>query len=171
MVPSGPVAAPGLTAPPQLVFTLSLCIHTRPGITNLGAELRLNRNRLLRAHRAQMRVPGRAPPGGARWAILRGMPDDSARYHSLRVARYRRWVQRLTLKQYILFAGVVNFVAAAVVGAITSAITGPFSWSWVAVWTVLWTVLMTAFLTWWRPDGLRQGKEHPAGQGDDLTRS
>lgn len=100
-----------------------------------------------------------------------GMPDNSARYHSLTVVRYRRWVQRLTLKQYILFAGVVNFVAAAVVGAVTSAITGPFSWSWVAVWTVLWTVLMTAFLTWWRQDGLRQGKEHPAGQGDDLTRS
>jgi len=95
------------------------------------------------------------------------MPDNSARYHSLTVAGYRRWVQRLTLKQYILFAGVVNFAAAAVVGAVTSAITGPFSWSWVAVWTVL----MTAFLTWWRRDGLRQGKEYPAGQGDDLTRS
>jgi hypothetical protein len=95
------------------------------------------------------------------------MPDNPARYHSLTVARYRRWVQRLTLKQYILFAGVVNFAAAAVVGAVTSAISGHFSWSWVAVWTVL----MTAFLTWWRWDGLRQGKEYPAGQGDDLTRS
>ncbi len=77
------------------------------------------------------------------------------------VARYRRWVQRLTLKQYIVFAGVVNFAAAAVVSAVTSAIFGPFSWSWVAGWTVL----MTAFLTWWRRDALRQGKEHPAGSG------
>lgn len=72
-------------------------------------------------------------------------------------------MQRLTLKQYILFAGVVNFAAAAVVGAVASAISGSFSWSWVAVWTVL----MTAFLTWWRRDGLRQGKEYPASQGDE----
>lgn len=74
----------------------------------------------------------------------------------------RRWVQRLTLKQYILFAAVVNFAAAAVVGAVASAITGAFSWPWVAVWTVL----MTGFLTWWRRDGLRQGKEYPAGQSE-----
>jgi hypothetical protein len=95
------------------------------------------------------------------------MSDSSARYHSLTVARYRRWVQRLTLKQYILFAGVVSFAAAVVVGAVTSPILEPFSWFWVAGWTVL----MTAFLTWWRWDGLRQGKEYPADQGDDLTRS
>ena len=100
-----------------------------------------------------------------------GMPDSSARYHGLTVTRYRRWVQRLTLKQYILFAGVFNFVAAVAVGAVISAIAGPFSWSWVWRWAAVVTVLMTAFLTWWRRDGLRQEKEHPAGQGDDLTGS
>jgi hypothetical protein len=101
------------------------------------------------------------------WAILRGMPDNSARYHSLTVARYRLWVQRLTLKQFILFAGVVNFAVAAVVGAVTSPFLGPFSWSGVAVLAVL----ITAFQAWWRQGALPQGNEHPAGQGDDLTRS
>jgi hypothetical protein len=62
------------------------------------------------------------------------MPDNSA--------RYRRWVQRLTLKQYILFMGVVNFAVGTVVAAVTSSITEPFSWVGVAAWTVL----MTAFL-------------------------
>ena len=99
------------------------------------------------------------------------MPDNSARYHSLAVARYHGWVQGLTLKQYILFAAVVNLAAAAVVGAVISAISGPFSWSWLWSWVAVWTVLMTAFLTWWRRDGLRQAKEYPACQGDDLTRS
>ena len=114
-----------------------------------------------------MRTAAPSPgPGEEAGAILGGMPDNSARYRSLPVARYRRWVQRLTLKQYVLFAAVVNFAAAAFVGAVASAITGPFSWSWVIVWTVL----MTAFLTWWRRDGRRQGQEHPAGQGDDRTR-
>jgi hypothetical protein len=89
----------------------------------------------------------------------------------LTVARYRHWVQRLTLKRYILFAGVVNFAAAAVVAAVISAISGHFSWSWVWSWVAVWTVLMTAFLTWWRRDGLRQAREYPAAQGDDLTRS
>jgi len=99
------------------------------------------------------------------------MPDNSAGYHSSTAARYRRWVQRLTLRQYILFAAVVNFAAAVVVGAVISAISGTFSWSWVWSWVAVWTVLMTAFLTWRRRDGLRQAKEYPAGQGDDLTRS
>jgi hypothetical protein len=96
------------------------------------------------------------------------MPDNSAKYHNLTVARYRDWVRRLTLKQYILFTGVVNFAVAAIVDAVTSPFTGSFSWPGVA----LWAVLMTAFMTWWlRPDGLRQGKEYPAGQDDDSTRS
>jgi hypothetical protein len=101
------------------------------------------------------------------WAILRGMPDKSARYHSLTVARYRDWVQQLTLKQYILFLGVINFAVATVVDAATSAVTGPFSWPGVAVWTVL----MTAIFTWWRQGTLPQHKEYPADQGDDSTRS
>jgi hypothetical protein len=95
------------------------------------------------------------------------MPENSARHHSLTVARYRDWVQRLTLKQYILFMGVINFAVATVVDAATSAVTGPFSWPGVA----LWTVLMTAIFTWWRRGSLPQGKEYPAGQGDDSTRS
>jgi hypothetical protein len=95
------------------------------------------------------------------------MPDNSAKHHNLTVARYFHWVQRLTLKQYILFMGVINFAAATVVDSATSAVTGPFSWPGVA----LWTVLMTAFFTWWRRGSLSQGKEYPAGQGDDSTRS
>ncbi len=83
------------------------------------------------------------------------------------VARYRDWVQRLTLKQYILFMGVINFAVATVVDAAASAVTGPFSLPGVA----LWTVLMTAIFTWWRRGSFPQGKEYPAGQGDDSTRS
>jgi hypothetical protein len=90
------------------------------------------------------------------------MPDNSAEYHGLTVARYHRWVQGLTLKQYVLFTGVVNFAAAAVVGAVISAISGPFSWSLVWSWVAVWTVLMTAFLTWWQRGSVRQAKEHPA---------
>ena len=82
--------------------------------------------------------------------ILRNMPDNSPSYRSSAVATYRRWVQALTLTQFILFIAVVNFVAAVIVGAAISAISGPFSWPWVIVWTVL----MTAFLTWWRQGGL-----------------
>ena len=96
-----------------------------------------------------------------------GMSDNSASYHSLTVARYRDWVQRLTLKRYILFTGVVNFAVAAVVGAVASPFLGPFSWSGVATLAVL----VTAFQAWWRRGELPQGKEYPAGQGDDLTRS
>jgi hypothetical protein len=83
------------------------------------------------------------------------------------MARYRDWVQRLTLKQYILFMGVVNFAVGTVVAAVTSSITEPFSWVGVAAWTVL----MTAFFTWWRRGNLPQGNEYPTGQGDDSTRS
>jgi len=83
------------------------------------------------------------------------------------LARYRSWVQRLTLKQYILFAAVVNFAAATVVSAVFSTISDPISWSWVAAWTVL----MTAFMIWWRRDDLRQGKKYPAGQGGDSAGS
>jgi hypothetical protein len=100
-----------------------------------------------------------------------GMPDDSASYPRLTVARYRHWVHRLTLKQYILLAGVFNSAGAIAVGAAISAIAGPFSWSWVWSWAAVYTVLTTAFFTWWRQDGLRQAKEHPAGQDDDPTRS
>ena len=96
-----------------------------------------------------------------------GMPDNSAKYHSLTMARYRDWVQRLTLKQYILFMGVVDFAVATVVNAAFSAFTEPFSWVWVAVWTVL----MTAFFTWRRRGNLPQGNEYPTGQGDGSTRS
>jgi hypothetical protein len=91
------------------------------------------------------------------------MSDNSARYRSSTVARYRDWVQRLTLKQYILFMAVVNFAVATVVDAVTSAIIEPFSWAGVAVWTVL----MTALFTWWRRGSLPQGSEYPTGQGDD----
>jgi hypothetical protein len=85
----------------------------------------------------------------------------------LTVARYLHWVQRLTLKQYILFMGVINFAVATVVDAATSAVTGSFSWTGVA----LWTVLMTAFFTWWRRGSFPQGNEYPAGQGDHSARS
>jgi len=95
-----------------------------------------------------------------------GMPDNSAKYHSLTMARYRDWVQRLTLKQYVLFIGVVNFAVATVVDAVFSGITEPFSWVGVAVWTVL----MTAFFTWWRRGNLPQGNEYPTGQGNDSTK-
>ena len=96
-----------------------------------------------------------------------GMPDNSARYHSLTVARYHLWVQQLTMKQYILFTGVLNFAVAAVVGAVASPFLGPFSWSGVAVLAVL----LTALQAWWRRGDLPQGKEYPAGQGDDLSGS
>jgi hypothetical protein len=95
------------------------------------------------------------------------MPDNSAKYHSLTLARYRGWVQLLTLKQYILFTGVVNFAVAAVVGAVTSPFLGPFSWSGVAVLAVL----MTAFMAWQRRGELPQDTEYPADEGDDSARS
>jgi hypothetical protein len=109
-----------------------------------------------------VRNPGTCEEG---WAILRGIPDNPARYHSLTVARYRRWVQRLTPRQYILFTGVISFAVAAVVGAVTAPFLGPFSWSGVAVLAVL----MTAFWTWYRRDELRQGKEYP-GAGPKCAR-
>jgi len=110
-----------------------------------------------------MQAPAPRNPGtrAEGWAILRGMPDNSARYHSLTVARYRDWVQRLTLKQHILFMGVIGFAVATVVDAATSAVTGSFSW-WPGA--AVWTVLITAYCTWWRPGSLPQGKEFPAGR-------
>jgi hypothetical protein len=83
------------------------------------------------------------------------------------MAKYRDWVQRLTLKQFILFMGVVNFAVATAVDAVFSAFTEPFSWVGVAVWTVL----MTAFFTWRRRGSLPRGNEYPTGQGDDSTSS
>jgi len=84
-----------------------------------------------------------------------GYARQSAKYNSLTVARYRDWVQRQTLKQHILFMGVIGFAVATVVDAATSAVTGSFSW-WPGV--AVWTVLMAVYSAWWRPGSLPQGK-------------
>jgi hypothetical protein len=83
------------------------------------------------------------------------------------MVRYRDWVQRLTLKQYALFVGVVSFVVATVIDAVTAGITEPFSW----IGVIVWSVAMTAVFTWWRKGSLPDGNEYPAGQGDDPTSS
>lgn len=92
------------------------------------------------------------------------VPDNAAEHRNSKVASYRRWVRSLALWQYVLFAGVMNFVSATAVKAVSSTIsTRPLPWSWVAVITVVVTII----LTWVRLDALRQGKEHPADE--DLT--
>jgi uncharacterized membrane protein len=91
------------------------------------------------------------------------------------MARYRDWAQRLTLKQYALFMGVVTFVVATVIDAVTARIMEPFSWTWVIVWSAVMTAVFTAVRKVSLPDGSKvsppDGSEYPAGQGDDPTRS
>jgi hypothetical protein len=96
-----------------------------------------------------------------------GVPDHSSGHRSPMLTGFRLWVQWLPLKQYILFMGVLNFAVAAVVGAVAAPFLGPLSWSGVAVLAVL----LTAFQTWSRRGALPEGKEYPAGQDDDSTRS
>ena len=83
------------------------------------------------------------------------------------MSRYREWVRRLTLKQYILFTAVLTFAVGAVVGAVTSPFLGPFSWSGVAVLAVL----LTAFQVWWRQGSIPPDGEYLESQVDDSTES
>jgi hypothetical protein len=100
--------------------------------------------------------------GVAVWTVL------MTAYYAWRRRGRLPWVRRLTLKQFILFIGVVNFAAASAVDVVFfSAFAKPFSWGGVAVWTVL----MTAYYAWRRRGRLPQGNEYPTGQDDDSTSS
>ena len=94
------------------------------------------------------------------------MPGNTTGYGDSTWARYRRWQERLTLKQYALFTGILSFIIATIVAAIFSAIdsaTGSRSWLGLPGWAVPFvptmTVLLTAAFTWLRWDALRNKQE------------
>lgn len=87
------------------------------------------------------------------------------------VDKYRRWAQRLTLKQYALFTGVLSFVIVTLVFAVAYVIL-PRSWlpdrlAFTLFMVPFMTLWLTAFQIWLRRDAVRQEGEHPAGQGDE----
>jgi hypothetical protein len=92
-----------------------------------------------------------------------------------KVDKYRRWTERLTVKQYALFTGALNFaILTLVFGAM--ALILPRSWlpdrlAFTLFMVPFMTVWMTAFLVWLRRDALRQEREHPAGKGDQFGSS
>ena len=95
------------------------------------------------------------------------MPGNRTGFGDSKWARYRRWQEGLTLKQYALFMAVLSFVIATVVAVIFAAIdsaTGSRSWlqdlpGWAVPFVPTMTVLLPAAFTWLRWDALRNKQE------------
>ena len=84
-----------------------------------------------------------------------GVPDSAARHRNSKWGRYRRWLRRLTLKQYALFTAVLYFVLATAVAAVQWATIPHPRITPLLVEVPVLTVIPSAFLTWrrWRNSG------------------